>query len=106
MVIFHEGEHPRAAVDAARAIHRCANEIGAELADRFDPLAMHVALERLGLQPHEVLHVGDSDVDDVKGAKAAGMRVAWVDRDGRSRHRDVPPPDFEIPDLIGLLALL
>src|SRR5262245_4505555 len=28
------------------------------------------ALEQLGLEPHEVLHVGDSDVDDVKGAKA------------------------------------
>jgi len=63
------------------------------------------ALERLGLQPHDVLHVGDSDVDDVKGAKAAGLRVAWVNRDGRSRHSDVPEPDFEIPDLTGLLTL-
>lgn len=44
MVIFHEGEHARAAVDAARAIHRRAAEIGAELADRFDPLAMHVGV--------------------------------------------------------------
>jgi class 3 adenylate cyclase len=44
MVIFHEGDHARAAVDAARAIHRRAAEIGAELADRFDPLAMHVGV--------------------------------------------------------------
>ena len=44
MVIFHEGDHPRAAVDAARAIHRRAAEIGAELADRFDPLTMHVGV--------------------------------------------------------------
>jgi class 3 adenylate cyclase len=44
MVIFHEGEHARAAVDAARAIHRRAAEIGAELADRFDPVAMHVGV--------------------------------------------------------------
>jgi len=44
------------------------------------------ALERLGLEPHDVLHVGDSDVDDVGGAKAAGLRVAWVNRNGRSRH--------------------
>ena len=70
------------------------------------PLMFQSALRRLGLQPHEVLHVGDSDVDDVKGAKAAGLRVVWVNRDGRSRHPDVPPPDFEIPDLNGLLALL
>lgn len=69
-------------------------------------LVFQRALELLALQPHEVLHVGDSDVDDVKGAKAAGLRVAWVNRDGRSRHPDVPPPDFEIRDLNGLLALL
>ena len=44
MVIFHEGDHARAAVDAARAIHRRAAEIGAELAQRFPPLAMHVGV--------------------------------------------------------------
>ena len=44
MVIFHEGDHARAAVDAARAIHRRAAEIGVELAARFDPLAMHVGV--------------------------------------------------------------
>lgn len=69
-------------------------------------LVFERALEQLGLQPHEVLHVGDSDVDDVKGAKAAGLRVAWVNRDGRSRRPDVPPPDFEIRDLTALLTLL
>jgi 2-haloalkanoic acid dehalogenase type II len=64
------------------------------------------ALERLGLAPQEVLHVGDSDVDDVKGAKEAGLRVAWVNRDGRPRRPDVPAPDFEIRDLRELLRLL
>jgi class 3 adenylate cyclase len=44
MVIFYEGEHARAAVEAARAIQRRAAEIGAELADRFDPVAMHVGI--------------------------------------------------------------
>ena len=69
-------------------------------------LVFERALERLGLAPHEVLHVGDSDVDDVKGAKEAGLRVAWVNRDGRARRPDVPPPDFEIRDLSQLLLLL
>ena len=64
------------------------------------------ALERLGLEPHEVLHVGDSDVDDVRGARMAGLRVAWVNRAGRRRRPDVPPPDFEITDLTGLLPIL
>jgi class 3 adenylate cyclase len=44
MVIFHEGDHARAAVEAARAIHRRAAEIGAELAGRFEPLQMHVGV--------------------------------------------------------------
>ncbi len=44
MVIFHEGEHARAAVDAARAIHGRAAEIGAELSARFEPLAMHIGV--------------------------------------------------------------
>jgi class 3 adenylate cyclase len=44
MVIFHDGAHARAAVDAARAIHRRAAEIGAELAARFEPLAMHIGI--------------------------------------------------------------
>jgi HAD superfamily hydrolase (TIGR01509 family) len=56
------------------------------------PLVFQRALEQLGLQPHEVLHVGDSDVDDVKGAKAAGLRVAWLNRTGRSRRPDVHRP--------------
>src|SRR4029453_16987989 len=43
-VIFHEGDHARAAVDAARAIHRRAAEIGAELQRRFDPLRMHIGV--------------------------------------------------------------
>ena len=69
-------------------------------------LVFERALERLGLAPHEVLHVGDSDVDDVKGAKEAGLRVAWVNRDGRRRRPDVPVPDFEIRDLRQLPELL
>ena len=64
------------------------------------------AVEQLGLRPCEVLHVGDSDVDDVKGANAAGLQVAWVNRDGRARRPDVPPPDFEIRDLTEVLTLL
>jgi 2-haloalkanoic acid dehalogenase type II len=69
-------------------------------------LVFQAALEGLGLRPDEVLHVGDSDVDDVMGAKTAGLRVAWVNRTGRSRRPDVPPPDFEIRDLTGLIGII
>jgi class 3 adenylate cyclase len=44
MVIFHEAGHARAAVEAARAIHRRTAELNGELAGRFDPLAMHIGV--------------------------------------------------------------
>jgi class 3 adenylate cyclase len=44
MVIFHEGDHARAAVAAAHAIHARAGELNAELAAGFDPLAMHIGV--------------------------------------------------------------
>ena len=69
------------------------------------PRMFQAALERLGCNPHEVLHVGDSDVDDVKGAKAMGLQVAWVNRNGRPRRADVPQPDFEICDLTKLWSI-
>jgi 2-haloalkanoic acid dehalogenase type II len=70
------------------------------------PLLFHRALEHLGLRPHEVLHVGDSEVDDVRGARAAGLQVAWLNRTGRSRRPDTPAPDFEIRDLTELRRLV
>src|SRR5438309_5065279 len=36
------------------------------------PRVFQSALNRLGLQPHDVLYVGDSEVDDVKGARRRG----------------------------------
>ena len=70
------------------------------------PLVFQRALDRFGLQPDEVLHVGDSDVDDVRGARMAGLHVTWVNRTERRRRPGVPPPDFEITDLTGLLPIL
>jgi FMN phosphatase YigB (HAD superfamily) len=70
------------------------------------PRMFETALEQLKLAPHEVLHVGDSQVDDLQGAKGAGLRVAWLNRRGRSRLPGIPAPDFEIRDLTELPQLL
>jgi 2-haloalkanoic acid dehalogenase type II len=71
-----------------------------------DRRIFQVALDRLGLEPEEVLHVGDSDVDDVLGAQGAGLPVAWVNREGRALRPGTPRPDFEIRNLTELLRLL
>jgi len=61
------------------------------------------ALELLGLEPHEVLHVGDSLSSDVRGAQALGIPVMWINRNGR----DLPDgylPEYVSRDLSGILG--
>jgi putative hydrolase of the HAD superfamily len=48
-----------------------------------DPRIFHAALASLGVAPGDALHVGDAIVDDVEGARAAGLRAVLLDRDGR-----------------------
>ena len=47
-----------------------------------DPRIFHEACRRAGAQPHEVLHIGDDWLLDVVGAHGAGLRSAWVCREG------------------------
>jgi 2-haloalkanoic acid dehalogenase type II len=42
----------------------------------------HAACTALGIQPHEVVHVGDHHEHDVQGAAAVGMRTVWINRRG------------------------
>jgi len=44
------------------------------------PEMFALALAGLGVQPHECLHAGDLQHTDIAGAKAAGMRAAWIHR--------------------------
>jgi putative hydrolase of the HAD superfamily len=47
-----------------------------------DPAIFAPALELAGCDPEEALHVGDTPEEDVDAARAAGIRVLLVDRDG------------------------
>jgi putative hydrolase of the HAD superfamily len=47
-----------------------------------DPAIFRAALERLGAQPSEAIHVGDSIEHDVAGARAAGLEAVLVARNG------------------------
>lgn len=40
-----------------------------------------IAMERMGVHPIQTIHVGDSLVDDVHGAKNAGIRPVHIDRE-------------------------
>jgi 2-haloacid dehalogenase/putative hydrolase of the HAD superfamily len=62
------------------------------------------ALELLGLEPHELLHVGDSLTSDVRGAQALGIPTLWINRTGRKLPEDCSP-EYVATDLYGLLSV-
>lgn len=64
------------------------------------------ALSLLGLSRGEVLHVGDSLSSDVRGAKALGIPVLWVNRRNRQASGGEDGPDYTSTDLRGVLSIL
>ncbi len=52
-----------------------------------------------GAQPHETLHVGDHPEYDVDGARAAGLKTVWVNRNGHEWPSELPQPDETVADL-------
>ena len=66
------------------------------------PEPFRAALELLNLQPHEVLHVGDSATADVAGAQALGIDVAWLNRSNRPM--PAPRPTFVAQSLTDVLG--
>ncbi|MCC6698560.1 MAG: HAD-IA family hydrolase [Candidatus Hydrogenedentes bacterium] len=45
------------------------------------PDIFHIALDNLGLDTAQAVHVGDSEEEDIAGAHAAGLRAVRIDRD-------------------------
>ncbi len=58
------------------------------------------ALERAGVQASEALHVGDSYLSDVQGARGVGINAVLVDREGVAE----APPDC--PRVSGLMQVV
>jgi HAD superfamily hydrolase (TIGR01549 family) len=66
------------------------------------PTIFQETLKRLGVAPTDAAMVGDSPEDDVEGARAAGIRAAFLlDRD--ERYPEIPD---RLPDLYALPAAL
>jgi putative hydrolase of the HAD superfamily len=62
------------------------------------------AAEAAGVAPQEVLHIGDDAHADAVGALAAGMQVAWLNREGHDWTHGDTRPHLEVSDLNALCA--
>jgi putative hydrolase of the HAD superfamily len=89
------GHHFAASIDAAAA--------GAAKPDRR---IFALLLEVAGVPAATVLHVGDDAHADIEGARAAGLRTAWMNRTGAVWPATLAAPDYEIEDLDGLVAVV
>ena len=63
-------------------------------------------LDHLGLEPKQVLFVGDTAHEDVVGAKRAGIPVAWINKHQQPFPEGIPAPEITIGDLSELPDLL
>ncbi len=61
-------------------------KVGVEKPDRR---IFRLALQRLGLEPRQVAHVGDKYEADVVGARAVGITPILLDRQGTAGYQDV-----------------
>jgi len=71
-----------------------------------DPRIFHAAAAAAGVQPHEVLHVGDDAALDVLGGLNAGMQTAWVNRASHDWPHEQARPHATVDDMAQLCTLL
>ncbi len=71
-----------------------------------DRRIFEAAAQALGVEPHQVLHVGDDTAADVVGALEAGMQAVWLNRQDKLWPHEGTEPTLEITSLAELTALL
>lgn len=66
------------------------------------PEIFQITAERLGVQPAQCLYIGDHPVNDVQGAKEAGMHALWM----QGFHADAEHIQYKIQQLPEIFAHL
>jgi 2-haloalkanoic acid dehalogenase type II len=64
------------------------------------------ALRQFDCKVEDALYVGDSQEDDIVGARRAGLKVAWLNREGVAKKDSIPEPDYEIESLAELVEIV
>ncbi len=70
--------------------------------EKPDPRIFEIALKRLGVDASEALHVGDNPMDDLRGARTAGMRAFVVDRGPHAPGEIYLNSLLELPGRLGI----
>ena len=73
---------------------------------KSEPAIYQQVLQQAGIEARQMLHVGDHPVQDVSGAKSAGILAVWLNRQGDSWPLHECQPDAVISSLAELPALL
>ncbi|MCX7515188.1 HAD family hydrolase [Frateuria hangzhouensis] len=84
--------------------HVCARDTGV---GKPHVRIFQAAAQRLGVAPEHILHVGDDPELDVCGARDAGLRTAWINRERKVWPPGLgAPPDLDLPDMGALVDWL
>jgi len=59
-----------------------------------------------GADAQRTLHVGDNPQQDIDGARRAGLKTVWVNRNGYEWPEDLPVPDAEVDHIRQLVQIL
>ena len=70
--------------------------------EKPDPRLFQIALDRLGVEAANALHVGDSPLDDWQGATDAGMRALVIDRGNPTPSEARITSLAQLPEAVGL----
>lgn len=73
--------------------------------EKPDPRIFQIAMQEAGCSKEQLLHVGDSLINDVGGAINVGMKCVWLNRTRVVNSLGIIA-DFEIPSLWGLLSIV
>ncbi|MCG9128669.1 HAD family hydrolase [Candidatus Poribacteria bacterium] len=73
--------------------------------EKPDVRFFEIAAQKCNLDLTKILHVGDSLVNDVYGAKNAGCYTVWLNRNGEKNNTEIQP-DFEVTTLTEILPIL
>ena len=78
---------------------------GGEQIEKPDAEIFRRGMKQLGVTAAECLFVGDHPINDVHGAKAVGMRTAWISRGFPWTLEDIQP-DFSIDCLKEIIEII